>query len=186
MIKYVYENHLGGFYTTDEELSYDDLYCDECGDSDGIIGKIDTEEISIEDFLCMTAYHNAKELIDLYIELGVDAKLVKEFRNLVDDRRKKQFHKPELLDNTDPGDYYYRCIQKQRAKDVTANENKVTCPNCKHWLATISDVDDWGIICTDGGVYDYCPYCGQKLDWDGEKISEEVDRYAKTKRTEVD
>ena len=31
---HIYESHLGGFYTSDEEISHDNLYCDSCGDSD--------------------------------------------------------------------------------------------------------------------------------------------------------
>ncbi len=193
MIKYIYENHVSGnYYCSDKELDYDELYCEECGDSDGYVGSIDTEHVSVNDFFgainhSYVNYESCLDILDLYIELGIDAQLVKAFRDLMDDRRKEHFHKPELLDKTDPGDYYYRCIQKQKEKEVEAKGNKVTCPSCNHWLATISDVDDWGILCTDGGVYDYCPYCGQKLDWDGEKIGQEVDKhYAKTKRTEVD
>ena len=35
---YIYESHLGGLYTSDEYLNYDDLYCEQCGDSDWLIG----------------------------------------------------------------------------------------------------------------------------------------------------
>lgn len=35
MILYIYESHLGGnLYVTTYEQDYDDLYCEECGDSD--------------------------------------------------------------------------------------------------------------------------------------------------------
>jgi len=44
---YYYESHMGGIYTTEEELDYDSLYCDECGDSDWYIGNFNT----FEDFL---------------------------------------------------------------------------------------------------------------------------------------
>lgn len=192
MIKYIYENHVSGnYYLSDEELDYDELYCKECGDSDGYVGSIDTEHVSVNDFFeainhSYVNYEACLEILDLYIDLGIDAQLVKAFRYVMDDRRKNKFHKPPLTDTTDPGSYYYRCIQKQKEKEVEAKDNKVFCPSCNKWLATISEVDDWGILCADGGVFDYCPYCGQKLGWDGEKISEEVDRYAKTKRTEVD
>ena len=33
---------MGGIYTTDRELDYDELYCDECGDSDMPIGEAET------------------------------------------------------------------------------------------------------------------------------------------------
>lgn len=45
-MKYLYDNHLGGLYTSDEELDYDCLYCDTCGDSDVLIGSFST----IQDF----------------------------------------------------------------------------------------------------------------------------------------
>ncbi len=39
---YFYENHLGGgIYTSDEPINYEDLYCEECGDSDWEIGSAD-------------------------------------------------------------------------------------------------------------------------------------------------
>lgn len=45
---YFYESHLSGvIYTTDYEKDYDELYCEECGDSDWYIGEFD----SWEDFI---------------------------------------------------------------------------------------------------------------------------------------
>jgi len=41
---YIYEGHLGSLYTFDYELDYEDLYCEECGDSDWLIGCADTRE----------------------------------------------------------------------------------------------------------------------------------------------
>lgn len=40
--KILIEGHLGGCYLEDNEPSYDDLYCDECGDADSILCWIDT------------------------------------------------------------------------------------------------------------------------------------------------
>lgn len=191
MIKYIYESHLGGLYTTDEEQSYGSLYCDECGDSDSFVGKIDSDNVSIWDFMNLVwdskdVETDVKTFISMYIDMGIDAELVKAFRDLVDDCRRENGENLGILDTSDPGAYYNKCILKQREMEVISRGNRAYCPRCEHWLATISDVDDWGILCADGRVYDYCPYCGQKLGWDGEKIGEEVDRYAKTKRTEVD
>ena len=39
---YVYSSHLGGLYCSDEELDWDDLYCEQCGDSDWFIGEFDS------------------------------------------------------------------------------------------------------------------------------------------------
>lgn len=41
---YVYESHLGGLYTSDDYIPYDELYCEQCGDSDYEIGSFDTFE----------------------------------------------------------------------------------------------------------------------------------------------
>ena len=41
---YIYESHMGGLYTSDEPLDYEDLYCEECGDSDWLIGYAETRE----------------------------------------------------------------------------------------------------------------------------------------------
>lgn len=38
---YIYESHLGGYYSTDERLDYECLYCDTCGDSDIFVGEYD-------------------------------------------------------------------------------------------------------------------------------------------------
>lgn len=39
---YIYESHMGGYYATDEPLTFDALYCDECGEHDDLIGVYDT------------------------------------------------------------------------------------------------------------------------------------------------
>lgn len=40
----VYESHLGGIFFADGLLDWDELYCDECGDSDKHLGHADTWE----------------------------------------------------------------------------------------------------------------------------------------------
>lgn len=44
MSVYVYEGHLGGLYTSDDYIPYDELYCEQCGDSDYEIGSFNTFE----------------------------------------------------------------------------------------------------------------------------------------------
>ena len=39
---YIYENHMGGLFTSDRELSYEECYCETCGDYDWLIGEADT------------------------------------------------------------------------------------------------------------------------------------------------
>lgn len=41
-MRYIYEGHLGSIYTTSYELDYDDLYCEQCGDSDYFVGEVET------------------------------------------------------------------------------------------------------------------------------------------------
>lgn len=35
---YIYEGHMGSLYTSDYPLEYEDLYCEQCGDSDWLVG----------------------------------------------------------------------------------------------------------------------------------------------------
>ena len=44
MSVYVYESHLGGLYTSDDYIPFDELYCEQCGDIDYEIGSFDTFE----------------------------------------------------------------------------------------------------------------------------------------------
>ena len=41
---YIYESHMGGLYVSDEQLDFDYLYCEECGDWDSEIGYAETRE----------------------------------------------------------------------------------------------------------------------------------------------
>ena len=41
---YIYENCMGELYTSYEPLDYEDLYCEQCGDSDSLIGYADTKK----------------------------------------------------------------------------------------------------------------------------------------------
>lgn len=41
-MKYLYESHLGGIYITDEEQDFENLYCEQCGDYDWLIGSFET------------------------------------------------------------------------------------------------------------------------------------------------
>lgn len=35
---------MGNLYTSDEPLDYDELYCEQCGDSDWLLGYAETKE----------------------------------------------------------------------------------------------------------------------------------------------
>ena len=41
-MKYLYESHLGGIYITDEQRDHNDLYCENCGDFDWLVGPFET------------------------------------------------------------------------------------------------------------------------------------------------
>lgn len=36
-VKYIYESHLSGFFVSNKKLTYDELYCEECGDRDWLL-----------------------------------------------------------------------------------------------------------------------------------------------------
>ena len=39
---HIYTSHLDGFYTLNERLDFDALYCEQCGDWDNYIGECST------------------------------------------------------------------------------------------------------------------------------------------------
>lgn len=41
---YLYEGHMGGLYTNEDYLDFEELYCESCGDSDFCFGSFETEE----------------------------------------------------------------------------------------------------------------------------------------------
>lgn len=43
-MRYLYASHMGGYYVTDHELSPDEQYCEQCGDSDHYVGGWDDED----------------------------------------------------------------------------------------------------------------------------------------------
>ena len=69
---YIYESHMGGLYTSDDILDYEDLYCEECGDSDGLIGYAETRE---------EAWNLFKDDKDIDGSDGWDYNYVQEFIN---------------------------------------------------------------------------------------------------------
>lgn len=41
---YIYEGHMGGLFVSDEILSYEETYCETCGDSDWLVGYAETRD----------------------------------------------------------------------------------------------------------------------------------------------
>ena len=69
---YIYEGHMGGLYTSDDPLDYEDLYCEECGDSDWLIGYAETRE---------EVWNLLKDDTDIDGSGGWDCDYVQEFIN---------------------------------------------------------------------------------------------------------
>ena len=70
---YIYESHLGNLYTSTYELDYDELYCEQCGDSDQLIGYATTKE---------GAWDLLKSDVDINGYGGWDYDYVKKFINI--------------------------------------------------------------------------------------------------------
>lgn len=71
---YIYESHMGGFYSSDESLDYEDRYCGQCGDSDYEIGTANTVRDAL--WLVVDSHYSMeciKEFIDQ--EFGVNLKV---------------------------------------------------------------------------------------------------------------
>ena len=41
---YIYEGHMGSLYVTDEYQEYEVLYCEQCGDSDSLLGHANNKK----------------------------------------------------------------------------------------------------------------------------------------------
>lgn len=41
---YIYQSHMGGLFVSDEILDYEQTYCEQCGDSDFLIGYAETRK----------------------------------------------------------------------------------------------------------------------------------------------
>ena len=67
---YIYQGHLGRLYTSDECLDSDDLYCEQCGDSDWLIGYATTR---------VEAWELLKDDTDINGSGGWDYDYVQEF-----------------------------------------------------------------------------------------------------------
>lgn len=75
---YVYENHLGGLYRSEDELSLDDTYCDECGSHDWKVGSFEEDNLP-EIAECLADYLDTKLEIDgVGLSLGYELSSIKE------------------------------------------------------------------------------------------------------------
>lgn len=69
---YIYESHLGHLYMSHQELSHKDTYCEQCGDSDWLIGYATTRE---------EAWDLLKDDVDIDGSGGWDYVYIREFIN---------------------------------------------------------------------------------------------------------
>lgn len=68
-MRYIYEGHLGSIYATSYELDYDDLYCEQCGDSDWLVGGVETvgELLDAIASLVVGAYNLSPEYVQEWV-----------------------------------------------------------------------------------------------------------------------
>jgi len=66
MDKYIYESHMGGYYTSDEPIDLEWLYCEQCGDSDRLIGQA-SNRAGAKELLWTDEYDN-EDYEDSYIK----------------------------------------------------------------------------------------------------------------------
>ena len=69
---YIYESHLGGLYVSDDWLDNDFTYCEECGDSDWLVGTAETRE---------EAWNLLKDQTDIDGSGGYDYEYMQKFIN---------------------------------------------------------------------------------------------------------
>ena len=63
---YIYEDHLGGgCYCTDHELDYDELYCEQCGDSDRQVFEGSLWELEREVHVSIAMLRAAREAMGI-------------------------------------------------------------------------------------------------------------------------
>lgn len=68
---YIYQDHLyGGLFTNERDLSFDELYCEECGDCDWFLGEASNRQ---------EAWGVLEELTDTDGQGGLHLEYVKKF-----------------------------------------------------------------------------------------------------------
>lgn len=84
---FLYESHMGGYFLTDRELSNDELYCEQCGDSDYLVDiayldNIESVADTLEGVVAILQSNitegELKYLKQRYIDLGGDEKVFTE------------------------------------------------------------------------------------------------------------
>ena len=63
---YIYKSHLGGLYVETEDIPWDDLYCETCGDSDELLFSTDDLEDVAKYFLDEGDMYLASDIQSVY------------------------------------------------------------------------------------------------------------------------
>lgn len=118
---YIYEGHMGSLYTSDTFLEYDDLYCEQCGDSDWLVGHADTGE---------GAWNLLKDSTDIDGSGGWDYDYVREF----------------ILNNWDFDidewdDYYLTPYENEIMKFIWGIKSWDDLCDCDACIHTMNDID---------------------------------------------
>lgn len=61
---YWYASHLGGIYSSTHRIEDDDLYCDQCGDSDEYLGQFETEEEAYKEYRRYMGFEDTDEVFN--------------------------------------------------------------------------------------------------------------------------
>ena len=69
---YIYESHMGGLFVEDEPLTYEEEYCEQCGDTDQMMGYAKDKK---------AAWELLKPETNINGSGGYDYKYVKNFIN---------------------------------------------------------------------------------------------------------
>ena len=70
---YAYESHMGGIYFSQSEYDVDDLYCEQCGDYDWLIGEADNAKdmvAKLADYLVVEPYDGGYDLSEVLEDMN--------------------------------------------------------------------------------------------------------------------
>lgn len=135
---YVYESHLGGLYTSDYELDYDDLYCEQCGDSDSLFAVVDET--------------NKNDVLELIEELCFDWKYARDIEYIKEFIQENFyevdiiFPQEDLLPNREwiaKDEYYHQCTYfMNQCEDYSDFSDDPDCQLCSlNWNYELGELN---------------------------------------------
>lgn len=69
---YAYEGHMGGIYFSQFEYDLDDLYCEQCGDYDWLIGEACNAKdmiAKLSDYLAVDSYESGYNFVEVLADM---------------------------------------------------------------------------------------------------------------------